>query len=194
MSSDVLLKEINENLTQVSAGIKKMMSADGGDIDSSIIAEQVKINTLKRQHELVLKLNSEFPSRIDQITKDIGALKNVQAELLKSRKHQTEQITQLKQQEESLSKQAMELVHRIQEQREFEQLSLFQRDTLWRLISEAIDLRKKIASQRLAQGPLSTQDLNDYEFLSSKIEQNDILLKQTEQSLNLVIESISNRA
>jgi chromosome segregation ATPase len=188
MSSEILLKEINETIDHVKSVWSTLKTLPRDQLESTLISEQVKLNSLKRQQELLVKLNSEFPGRVDTITRDTEELRKVQDELKRARTKQNEEIEKLTLQKQALKSQIDVVITQLHDEQQLEQLSLFQRETLWELISEVGDLRKRIADHRLTQAPMSSQELSDYEFLSSKIQQNDQLIKDAEQKLTHIID------
>jgi chromosome segregation ATPase len=188
MSSEILLKEINETIDHVKSVWSTLKTLPKEQLESTLISEQVKLNSLKRQQELLVKLNSEFPGRVDTITRDTEELRKVQDELKRARTKQNEEIEKLTLQKQALKSQIDVVIKQLQDEQQLEQLSLFQRETLWELISEVGDLRKRVADHRLTQAPMSSQELSDYEFLSSKIQQNDQLIKDAEQKLTHILD------
>lgn len=188
MSSEILLKEINETIHHVKSVWSTLKTLPREQLESTLISEQVKLNSLKRQQELLVKLNSEFPGRVDTITRDTEELRKVQDELKRARTKQNEEIEKLTLQKQALKSQIDVVIKQLQDEQQLEQLSSFQRETLWELISEVGDLRKRVADHRLTQAPMSSQELSDYEFLSSKIQQNDHLIKDAEEKLSHILD------
>ena len=121
--SEVILKEL-ESVLQFST--------------TDLINTQVKLNSLFRIHEMLLKLHGEFPSRIDQIRAQIDEI-----EILETKsKSRLLKLAEMEETQIQLEQQFGELKTRFSNQQEFQSLSIFQKEKMTNFFSNFSSLVK----------------------------------------------------
>jgi len=197
MSSELLLEEIRENAKGFTGKFltnQLESTKDIGDkINSIVLAEHVKLNSLRRQHELVNKLKSEMPDRISEIEKQIKSVESGKKDLEDKLKNQMNEVTKLEANKDKLSKQFDEVIARLTVKKADEALSIIQREYVWELITKIVELRKGLGPYLGSSGEGGSGDTEknarDIEYLTMRIEQNDALLKSAERRLEELIEN-----
>jgi hypothetical protein len=194
MSSDILLEEIRENVKNFVKDPKFLTNQlkDAQDkINSIVIAEQVKLGSLRRQHELVNKLHAELPNRISEIEKECSRVLKDKKELESVFQRHSQDVDKISQKNVELKQQFDEVLKNLHIKRVDEALSIIQREQVWELITKVLDLRKytlplllKSADTVLAS---AEKERSDFEYLSMRIDQNDALIKITEEKLNSIL-------
>ena len=190
--SEALLDEISSNLKPILAS-KNFLTKDlstSEKVNLLIVGEQVRINALKRQHELVKKLNDEIPARVDKIKRQTADLEKSGSELARQEEARRAQIAQLRARRESLQRQFVEVSNQLSEKSEIEIISNFQKNQIFELISKLVDLRTGLARHMIKplSGAASSGRPGDGEYLSLRIEENEKLLKQIQATLNEAVE------
>ena len=188
MSSDILYEEVICNLNKgdpkflTCLSKKKDVTMD--ELNLAIISEKVKMDSLIRQHELLVKLNLEIPTRFEKLEIMISKLVQDEKELKSKQIEQEDAIERIRNQGEKMKLQLDDICRQICENREIESLSLFQREKVWELITRVVDLRKRVLSQKLLMIS-SEKDRKDYEYISKKIEENEICICKIQEIFNL---------
>jgi len=193
--SDVLLEEIRDNVENFIKDPKfltnKLKADDAKDkINSIIVAEQIKLGSLRRQHELVNKMHLELPGRISQVESDIISLEKNRLELESTLQDHQSRVQDIFGKILELKLQFEDVLARLEAKREDQALSIFQREHVWELITKIVDLRKfstpfLVKSVDSVLGS-ATKEKNDFEYLSLRIDQNDAMLRTAEEQLNIV--------
>lgn len=189
MSSETLLEEIKSTLVPVQSGyMTKHKSATGEKLNSLIVAEQVRISSLKRQNELVNKLAKELPARVSAVDKEVSQAIGHREELEKLEKSRNSEIQKITARKQVLEKQFKEVNAALRARREDEAAALFQKDQVWELITRVVDLRKQVTRYCL-KSPSEKASASDMAYLSMRIDENDALLKEIESRLSDIVES-----
>lgn len=189
MSSETLLEEIKSTLAPVQPGyLTKHTAATEEKLNSLIVAEQVRISSLKRQNELVNKLAKELPARVSGVDKEIQQAIVNREELEKLEKSRNSDIQKITARKLVLEKQFKEVTAALRAKRQDEAAALFQKDQVWELITRVVDLRKQVTRYCL-KSPSEKASATDMAYLSMRIDKNDALLKEIESRLSDIEET-----
>ena len=196
MSSDLLLEEIQENAKGFTGKFLTKQLESTKDvkekINSIVLAEHVKLNSLRRQHELVNKLKAEMPARIAEIEKQIKNLESDKKLVEEKLISQMNEVEKLEANKDKLTKQFEDVISRLHAKKADEAFSIIQREYVWELITKIVELRKGLGPYvGMSEGGSGNTEKNqrDIEYLTLRIEQNDSLLKSAERQLEELIES-----
>jgi hypothetical protein len=179
MSSDLLLEQVENTVKESFLDSKNIGSLE--EVHRMIAKEQVRLASLRRQQELAIKLASELPDRISRAESKIAELERSGRELITQDKARRSEIEKLKNRQTQLLQQVEDICKQIVDNREATALKNFQKDNLWFLISQVVDLRKNLVNAK--QSPKLAPSTGDFEYLSSLIERNDKLIREIESLL-----------
>jgi hypothetical protein len=183
MSSEVLLTEIEDNLKNIK-NFSELSKLDENGLKKVIIEETVKLSSLKRQSELIAKLNSDFPGRISEIGNKLDNL-NINSNNLKNEEIERERrIEGVRARERELEKQFETVLNLIDNFKINEKLNEIQKFKIYEIISKIYEINKnrKIEFK-------SEKEENDFNFLSFQISQNDDKIRK----ISKIINKIENR-
>lgn len=186
MSSDILLEEVNATVRDISnqfLSSKLSASSTVDDLNSLLVKEQVRLASLRRQQDLAAKLAKDLPDRITKIEVEAAELEKLNKALIAEENQRQIKLKQLVSRQEELGKLVEIVSDQINKSRESEALSFFQKNNLWFLISRVVELRKALVVGTEAGSSSSIKEEADFEYLSSRIEQNDRLIRQIEDGL-----------
>ena len=198
MSSDILLEEIRENVKGLEGKfLTKQLDASTVDmnekINSIILAEHVKITSLKRQHELVNKLRSELPGRIAEVQKQIKSVDKGRKEIEDKLLSLKQEIDKVDENKEKLTAQFDDVIGKLRAKKADEAISSIQREYVWELITKLVELRKSLSpylgGTKESTSLSAEKERRDIEYLSMRLEQNESLLKSAERSLEELFEN-----
>lgn len=194
MSSELLLEEIRENAKGFTGKFLTKQLESTSDvnekINSIILAEHVKLNSLRRQHELVEKLKSELPARVSEIEKQIRELDSDRKALEEQIASQVKKVEKLETSKTELTKQFDDIVARLHAKKSDEALSIIQREYVWELITKIVELRKSLGPYFGGSGEDTAKEKRDIDYLSMRLEQNEALLKSAENRLQELVDNI----
>jgi hypothetical protein len=176
MSSDTLLEEIRATLGPVKPGYLKNSNKE--DLNSIIVAEQVRISSLRRHNELVNKLASELPNRVRELEAETDTIRGEQSELENMEKVRARKIEELILKSKSLETQFNETSKHLKEKLTEEAFSIFQKDELMVLLDRIIELRRQVNAPLLKAGG------RDAAVLAARIDFNGDMLREISDRLN----------
>jgi hypothetical protein len=192
MSSDILLEEIRENSKGFTGNfLTKQFEASSEKtkekINSIILAEHVKLNSLKRQHELVNKLKSEMSGRVSEIQNGIRGLEAGNTAIGETIKGQIAKVDELEKNKDKLKVQFEDVLARLHAKMSDEALSAIQREYVWELITKIVELRKVLSPYFggvMGTSSNAEKDKRDMDYLSMRIDQNESLIRSAERHLS----------
>lgn len=192
MSSDILLEEIRENSKGFTGNfLTKQLEASSEKtkekINSIILAEHVKLNSLKRQHELVNKLKSEMSGRVSEIRNGIRDLEAGNTAIGETIKGQIAKVDELEKNKDKLKVQFEDVLARLHAKKSDEALSAIQREYVWELITKIVALRKVLSPYFggvMGTSSNAEKDKRDMDYLSMRIDQNESLIRSAERHLS----------
>ena len=178
--SDVLLEEIKATLGPVKTGYLKNSKKE--DLNSVLVAEQVRISSLRRHNELVNKMALELPNRVHDLEKEIEKIKQDQKELLEMETVRARKIEELIINSKKLEEKYLVATKELNEKRLDESFSIFQKDEVMSLLERIIELRRQVNI------PLIKSAGKDASVLSARIDHNGELLREISDRINQIIQ------
>lgn len=173
--SEALLEAVDSCLPPQSGGFLKKSSVD--DTTSAVVAEQVKLGSLLRHHELLIKLHAELPARRIAVEKELEAIRRAGSDLAAHQKSRLDRIQQLENRQCEIDTQFASLMAALSDRREIEALSIFQKEKVWELITRVLALRKAVPA------PVS----RDSQILANRLGQNEHALRRIDVRLEALI-------
>jgi hypothetical protein len=191
MSSDILLEEIRENAKGfVGSFLTKQLESSSEKttekINSIILAEHVKLNSLKRQHELVNKLKAEMTGRIADAQRRLEDLVAGKKAIEKTIKGQIAKVDELEKNKNNLKIKFDDILARLHAKKSDEALSAIQREYVWELITRIVEIRKGLSPYfgGVSGGSANAEkEKRDIDYLSMRLDQNETLIKSAERQL-----------
>ena len=189
MSSDILLEELSQTIKDVKPKYltEKLSSITSDELNALLVKEQVRLASLGRQQELALKLASELPGRLAKLETEAKTVEQLAKSLQADEMSRLSRIAELKTKQSELAKQLTSISQSLTEKRELDAISNFQKHELWTLISQVVDLRRGLVST--TSHMRSMKEEADFEYLASRIESNDRLIKDIEYRLSCISNS-----
>ena len=186
MSSDILLQELTLTVQEVTPHYltDKLSSLTSDGLNALLVKEQVRLASLGRQQELALKLASEMPGRMDKLETDAKSLAQLSKSLETEEVSRLIRIANLKTKQSELTSQIASISQSLTEKRELDAISNFQKNELWTLIGQVVEVRRGLLTTTSQMR--SMKEEADFEYLASRIEANDRLIKDIEYRLSSI--------